>query len=554
MSLSRLPQVALRRLVPAITAVPKSTDDDQLKKILEPQQASLTAKSLLSRSDTSVLPYAATQQGLISTLAKSISTNSSSAVPSAISRLLMHLNGGKGMLSSQDLALIRAVSNSGSLSSQQQNMSVDAQSLLTTPEPGSPMEGLLLSDQEPNAGALDAESVESLVSALRGTAAISSEYNSADEATVNNTSTASHSTAKVNGRRPLLESQSVQAEDEAVEFSDEEDHHPISADLSATERRKEQNRRAQKKFRQKDKVRQKEIKWRASQYESLVESNKRFKRDIDSITRERDLYRQILKRSGIKIDEDTLPTPATITPIEPPTALATVANASESASTSSLQSPLLMDTSLPLGMEQIAQDTFGTLANGSFSQANAAMNELLSGLAFGAVKSDPMFGAGSFHMPGTRGYHSLANGLADAASAASIGGLVQPISSIAVANTSSALHSTSTASHAQHIQTNSSQNGDLWFDSLPPSADPLLVESPLMVDHNSMDPQYAQAMIDSQFVDPMSYIDELLASPNFASNSLLPATPSTIASSATSVVTSVADASSRKRSYDDAMF
>ncbi|KAJ2807834.1 hypothetical protein H4R20_001110, partial [Coemansia guatemalensis] len=83
MSLSRLPQVALRRLVPAITAVPKSMDDDQLKKMLEPQQASLTSKSLLSKSDTSALPYSATQQGLISTLAKSVSTNSSSAVPLA---------------------------------------------------------------------------------------------------------------------------------------------------------------------------------------------------------------------------------------------------------------------------------------------------------------------------------------------------------------------------------------------------------------------------------------------------------------------------------------
>ncbi|KAJ2793769.1 hypothetical protein H4R20_006442 [Coemansia guatemalensis] len=421
------------------------------------------------------------------------------------------------------------------------------------------MEELPLADQEPNAGALDAESMESLVSALHSTAAISSESSSVDETAADNALTVSRSgaTAKVGGKRSSPRRQTVQVEDEPVEFSDEEDHHAIPADLSAAERRKEQNRRAQKKFRQKDKVRQKEIKWRASQYESLVESNKRFKRDIDSITRERDMYRQILKRSGIKIDDDTMSAPvAAIAQTEPPTALATAAansSASASASTSSLQSPLLMETSLPLGMDQIAQDTFGTLSNSSFSQANAAMSELLSGLAFGAVKSDPMFGADSFQMPAIRGNHSLTTGPADAVSAASIGGLALPVSSSAVANTSNAPHSTSSASHAQHAQSNPVQNGDLWFDSLPSSADPLLVESPLMVDHNSMDPQYAQAMIDSQFVDPMSFIDELLASPNFAASSVSPAT-SSAASSATAVVASAADPSSRKRSFDDAMF
>ncbi|KAJ2611926.1 hypothetical protein H4S08_002934 [Coemansia sp. RSA 1365] len=557
MSLSRLPQVALRRLVPAITAVPKSMDDDQLKKMLEPQQASLTSKSLLSKSDTTALPYGATQQGLISTLAKSVSANSSSAVPPAIGRLLVHLSGGKGMLSSQDLALIRAVSNGGATSSphQQHNAATDAQSLLTTPEPGSPMEGILLADQEPNTGALDAESVESLVSALRGTAAISSENSSVDETVVDNTLAASQSAVKVSEQQSSPRRQSVKIEDDGVEFSDEDDHHPISADLSAAERRKEQNRRAQKKFRQKDKVRQKEIKWRASQYESLVESNKRFKRDIDSITRERDLYRQILKRSGIKIDEDTQPVSTdAVKQVAIPTALETATaatNSSGSVSTSSLQSPQLLETSLPLGMDQIAQDTFGTLANSSFSQANAAMSELLSGLAFGAVKSDPMFGTDSLNMAAARGYHSLATGSADDVSSASVGGLVQSMSSDVV-NSNNGFYSAASASNSR-AQTNSAQNGNLWFDSLPSSADPLLVESPMIVDHNSMDHQYAQAMIDSQFVDPMAFIDELLASPNFASNSLSPAMPS-VSSSATAAVTSVSDPSSRKRSFDDAMF
>ncbi|KAJ2828647.1 hypothetical protein IWW50_001269 [Coemansia erecta] len=468
MSLSRLPQVALRRLVPAITAVPKSLDDEQLKKMLEPQP---NIKAL-SKLDTASLP-ATMQQGLIATLAKS----TAGAMPPAIGRLLMNLSGTQGVLSSQDLALIRAASAKGGRGSDD-----------VTPEPASPSG---MADAEPRAGALDAASVDALVTALRGTAAIST-----DDA-------GSGAEAPARRRIPMRAGPV-----DSAEHSEGEDAHPLPADMSAAERRKEQNRRAQKKFRQKDKVRQKEVKWRASQYDTLVENNKRFKRDIDAISRERDQYRRILERHGIKVDsleEDTkisavapvaVPQLSAMTNVLPEIAnsLPEVASASPSltASTNTMVSPALSPQA-PLGMDQIAQDTFGPWMH---SQPTATMNDLLSSLVFGAVRADPMFAA----QPSVF-----------ASSAEPLAAVSAPLA----------------------------QPSDMWFDSLrpTPSSDPLLVESPLLVDQSAIDAQYVQhSMLDSQLVDPMAFIDELLASPSLSSNAY------------------ASDAVSRKRSYDDAMF
>ncbi|KAJ2361698.1 hypothetical protein H4S02_007295 [Coemansia sp. RSA 2611] len=464
MSLSRLPQVALRRLVPAITAVPKSLDDDQLKKMLEPQP---NIKALLqSKLELTSLPQTA-QQGLISALAKSTTAG---AVPPAIGRLLLNLSGSQGVLSSQDLALIKAASSSAE----------DA-SLQPTPEPASPSGELQLANQEPNTGALDAASVDALVTALRGTAAISS-----DAAAVSDTSPASpemsphtasmESAVSRPGRRHQRRAEKMPEPMDHSDHSEAEDLTPISMDLSAAERRKEQNRRAQKKFRQKDKVRQKEIKWRASQYDELVESNKRFKRDIDVVSRERDQYRRILERHGIKVDTLEEDTKIAAPPMQPALAMS-------ASPATTMVSPTMSPAAPPLGMDQIAQDTYGTWVQ----RQPLMMNDLLNSLAFGAVKADPMFAA-------------------------------QPAGFAVPPELPTAGFSTSTTLS---------------------SSDPLLMESPLVVDQGSMDPQYAQqTMLDSQFVDPMSFIDELLASPSFSnsSNSL------------------VSDTVSRKRSYDDAMF
>ncbi|KAJ2818213.1 hypothetical protein FBU31_005957, partial [Coemansia sp. 'formosensis'] len=145
MSLSRLPQVALRRLMPAISAVPKSLDDEQLKKILDPQHPSSILKVMPTKSELASMTTPIIMPKHTSTLG----------------RLLMNLSGAQGVLSTQDLALLKAapVSAEGSL--------------LATPEPSTPE--LLAIDCEPATGALDAASVDALVKALRGTAAISTE-------------------------------------------------------------------------------------------------------------------------------------------------------------------------------------------------------------------------------------------------------------------------------------------------------------------------------------------------------------------------------------------
>ncbi|KAJ2695437.1 hypothetical protein H4R19_005843 [Coemansia spiralis] len=461
MSLSRLPQVALRRLVPALTAMPKSLDDDQLKKMMEQQQQQPhphqphqqtggSRKTLLGpRPELSA--YAPPQR-VISALAKSSAPTDT--VPAAIGRLLVSLgtSGGQGKLSPQDLALIKAATATAAREMQQ-----DSPSLLTTPEPGSPVAGALTADLEPAAGMLDAASIDALVTALRGTAAIS----------VGGETAATHGRATASTPEPAVEAVDEEASDDELA--------PIPADLSAAERRKEQNRRAQKKFRQKDKVRQKEVKWRAAQYDTLVESNKRFKRDIDDISRERDMYRQILEKNGISFSG----APGKKALLAP----------SHSPDSTVVASPLSPAVSLG-GMDQLAQDTFGTLP---FAQATSTMDDLLSPLMF----ADPMFSVTTSHhaLPSPR--RTGSGSAADMAPSA-VDARMQ------------------------------------WLASLP--ADPLLVEPPLVVDHASMDPQYAhQSTLDSQFVDPLSFIDELLASPNFASTSS-PQMPL-----------------SRKRSYDNAM-
>ncbi|KAJ2843398.1 hypothetical protein IWW36_005577, partial [Coemansia brasiliensis] len=367
MSLSRLPQVALRRLFPAITAVPKSLDDDQLKKMMEPQQPNINA-ILQSKLEFSNLPLT-TQQGLISALAKSVD----SSVPSAIGRLLVNLSGSQGVLSSQDLALIKAAKATD-------NNGAGNQTLQEGSQPASPVENLPVTDLEPQAGALDSASVDALVKALRGTAAISSE--ATDSATLPPQSKSLESSKPATRRQARRVSESVSAE----HSEDEDTTAPISAELSAAERRKEQNRRAQKKFRQKDKVRQKEIKWRASQYDELVESNKRFKRDIDAITRERDQYRRILESHGIKLD-----TLDQSTKIAKPAATTTSSATTGAVSpATTMVSPNMSPQATPLGMEQIAQDTFGQWMP---NQPTSTMNELLNTLALNAVKADPMFGS-----------------------------------------------------------------------------------------------------------------------------------------------------------------
>ncbi|KAJ2825705.1 hypothetical protein FBU31_003636, partial [Coemansia sp. 'formosensis'] len=280
----------------------------------------------------------------------------------------------------------------------------------------------------------------------------------------------------------------------------------------------------------KDKVRQKEIKWRASQYEDLVESNKRFKKDIDSLSQERDMYRRILEQNGISLD--VKPVAATTRPLKPSNASCSPPSVPES------NSPAL----LPLGMEQIAQDTFGASA----TQPVVSMGELFNSLMFGAVKADPMFGGVStvgLFGPGGAAHRSLS-----ASSGLSAG--------------SSAYAPTT---YAQSL---------LDSMSTPAASEPLYAESPGMIDHHVVDTPYVGA--ESQLVDPMAFIDELLAaSPGFSAvesqgfqspaySALEPASYSYSPMESPSFAYSPMDSlslshtgsssGSRKRSFDAAMF
>ncbi|KAJ2882689.1 hypothetical protein H4R27_003284 [Coemansia aciculifera] len=469
-----------------------------------------------------------TTQGILSALSKPTASSST------LGRLLMNLSGAQGVLSTQDLALLKASTvpfyNTG-----------NEVSLLTTPEPGSPgPEHLLTIDSEPAIGALDSASVDALVSALRGTAAISTSSPSTEFAaeydTVPVTSTSpsrlpsaavvaskrdSISTAALEEHNQIASSMVVEDEDVYFDQSDD-DLAPISNDLSAAERRKEQNRRAQKKFRQKDKVRQKEIKWRASQYEDLVESNKRFKRDIDSISQERDMYRRILEQNGITLgDVKPVVSEAGSSRVARPTpssstlaALNPVARSPSIAESTATASPALMSSN-SLGMDQIAQDTYGTV--GMPQTSTVSMNDLFSSFMFGAVKSDPMFGStvGLFG-PGGAAHRSLAT-------LPSLTATVSP-----------------STSYAQSMSS-------LLGSMSPAASEPLYTESPGMIDHHVVDAPY---VAESQLVDPMAFIDELLASSSSSPGfSPMPESPSFSPS-----VMHSSGSMSRKRSFDNAMF
>lgn len=509
MSLSRLPQVALRRLMPAISAVPKSLDDDQIKKILDPQNQQQQFNGLLTGKTASniingITPTTSTQtqqqqQGILSLIVNKGNYPSSNISPS-FSHLLATLSDAhNGALSTQDLALL----DSNAISD----------SLLTTPEPSSPSsasisEDLLLTEtHEPNleSDALDPASMDALVSAMRGTAAISSLSSLSEDGNQHNsTSTSTPTTTTSNNSNKEESKEALMLSSEAATAN--ADH------MSAAERRKEQNRRAQKKFRQKDKVRQKEIKWRASQYEDLVETNKRFKRDIDSISQERDMYRRILEQNGIKISDDTmkignlvesksssnngmapmdrssLSTSSSTTVVGDNSSSAEPVAAAALSQQPMISSAIMPTTSSPpmasFSMDQIAQDTFGTmeLPQPITSAPSTAMNDLLlDPLMWGsAVKADPMFG-----------------------------------------------NTTTTASAA------------------PSVGDP----SSHVVDHHVVDAQFAEQhgmTTESSMVDPMAFIDELLATPNGYGSSVSPLLPSN------SLVS--ADTNRRKRSFEETLF
>ncbi|KAJ2655575.1 hypothetical protein IWW48_005465 [Coemansia sp. RSA 1200] len=631
MSLSRLPQVALRRLVPALAAVPKSLDDDQLKKILDPQQqqqlqqqlqqlgGSPAGKGALSAKSEFANITSATQ-GVIAALAKSGAASTSPV----LSRLLTNLSGSQGNLSLQELALLRAASSTtGSDSSSSLLLaSSDVSPLLTaTPEPASPDSGPGMIDYEPTAAAdaLDAASIDLLASALQGTAAITPASSSSSFSPGRRRSSAGAAN-KTEPQHASAAAATLEEHDSLVEAESDSDTMPTNfAELSASERRKEQNRRAQKKFRQKDKVRQKEIKWRASQYEDLVASNKRFKHDIDAVTRERDMYRQILERNGISLSEDDSTAAATkpaqallaskpdVLPrasgLSLPSAVVTAGAAPAIASASPLRTPSLASSaagtaSSPMllsaephpslsEMEQIAQDTFGSLpaVPTIVGPSSLPLLSLLGGGSghfgvggSGAVKADPMFGVcgiplaaqtsqasaafldhssvaasvsttgsslGAPQMAGTTGNTSRLLGSTGAVAMPDGVDFDSTLSALASAIQGTAASSaapvpSTTAAAAAAAASNSSS---LWFGvngiGSSSSSDPLLIESPLIVDQHSID----QSTIDGQFVDPVSFIDELLSSPDYSPS--MQQAP---------LAHSGAISFSRKRSFDEAMF
>ncbi|KAJ1899883.1 hypothetical protein LPJ66_001826 [Kickxella alabastrina] len=536
MSLSRLPQVALRRLMPAITAVPKSLDDDQLKKILDPQhQHAQLRNTLPSKSELSTL---STTQGLLSALSKlSTSTTqpgTSPSSPAAVGRLLMNLIGAHGKLSSQDLALLKSTTGLGT---------EDGESVVAVKE--EPGEG----------GVLDSASVDALVLlALRDTTASSpSPPISLPSSSSSSSSSALSTVGAGNSGALALEEHNNLVESYEMSSDDDSGLPPIPSDLSSSERRKEQNRRAQKKFRQKDKVRQKEIKWRAAQYEDLVESNKRFKRDIDSISRERDMYRRILENSGVDLTAAKIlgdSKSSKVTGLSQAEVLAPVAAQPEMG-----LDPMLVGH----GMDQIAQDTFGSISGVHPQQQQQqqhqrslgmSMNDMISSLVFGAVKSDPMFGVVSqpniFQHTSTPSA-SLSPTMSDATSLlpASLSLLSNSFGTavtlsddnITTATTGSATTSNfnlpSAGSSASLVE---GQSG-VWFDS----ADMILVDSPIIADHMDTTSGCIQQQ-QQQMVDPMAFIDELLASPEFSSGSV-----DTFGTGAVNGPGSMV----RKRSFDD---
>ncbi|KAJ1802678.1 hypothetical protein LPJ75_006115, partial [Coemansia sp. RSA 2598] len=292
--------------------------------------------------------------------------------------------------------------------------------------------------------------------------------------------------------------------------------------------------------------------WRAAQYDSLVESNKRFKKDIDSVTRERDMYRRILELNGINIDEETRicrTGSATLESLRDCVAdnnralsMASSVTVSNSPAMSPVAASLSASALMAPSMDQIVQDTFGSIPTLSLAaeqqsqqqqqqQQPVSMQDLISSLLFGGgVKQDPMFGGSASQSPSS------------------------PLPSISPSATAA--------------ETPSQQS--LWFDAgagspaamasavsavSGGSADPLLVESPLIIDQSQMDAQFGdqqhQTMIDSHMVDPMAFIDELLASPGFAAQSPAVSYVRPAGLAAGSIAVATESRRTRKRSFDD---
>ncbi|KAJ2587663.1 hypothetical protein EV177_009558 [Coemansia sp. RSA 1804] len=230
-------------------------------------------------------------------------------------------------------------------------------------------------------------------------------------------------------------------------------------------------------------------------------------------------------------------------------------------------------------MEQIAQDTFGSLPAVPTIIGPSAL-PLLSLLGGGsghfsvggggAVKADPMFGVCGIPPPAAQTSQTSAAFLDHSSVAASVSaagsslGAPQMMAGAAGSSsrllgstgagaladgvdfdsTLSALASAIQGTAAPAPSATAATNQSMWFGvnglgSSSSFSDPLLIESPLIVDHHSID----QSTIDSQFVDPVSFIDELLSSPEYSPS--MQQAP---------FAHSDALSFSRKRSFDEAMF
>ncbi|KAJ2334756.1 hypothetical protein GGI00_001702 [Coemansia sp. RSA 2681] len=116
------------------------------------------------------------------------------------------------------------------------------------------------------------------------------------------------------------------------------------------------------------------------------------------------------------------------------------------------------------------------------------------------------------------------------------------------------------ASSATTIGPSYAQSMSSLLDSLSSTAaaapEPLYAESPGMIDHHVVDAPYAQhvANAESQFVDPMAFIDELLATSSSSSACSPGFSPMPESPLFSPMSMSSSGSISRKRSYDNAMF
>ncbi|KAJ1918282.1 hypothetical protein H4219_002679 [Mycoemilia scoparia] len=261
MSLRRLPQVAFRRLVPAITTVP-STVDDQLKQYLE-KHGHINLKQALEASQAK---NSGPNPNILSLL------GSAGKIPASHQTYQPE----DRMYATQEMAITEGITTA---INNAQNAQVKA----------------LGSDWETLVAALKAANVNN-------DAAITDDKSKRKIAKATSISSSRQKGEDNNAAKVVKEDKRV-ALDESM-LSDSDAHHEDDAslsDLSAIERRREQNRRAQKKFRQKDKVRQKEIKWKAQQYDIMEQETKRFKTENDNLRQERDILRMVMKSFGIEV-------------------------------------------------------------------------------------------------------------------------------------------------------------------------------------------------------------------------------------------------------------